>query len=309
VTVQAHVRARPRITPRRPSIVQTSIAAAEPLVESVAPPIDPAIATVDHEPAPDPADAVAATVSEPSFDRFGARPTSQSLSRTPWAPLREPAPTLVARPYQRHISYDVDAPTTSEQLQLPGAYRPPSLAPAGQMATTAPRWPTASAMAANAAVSATAIPRADLAPAVSMKRDVDAATFVEIAGWFVIVGATMSVLGFLLPWSVTVIGARGVGGYFNGWGLASPTHVLVFAGLLIVLALGIMRTRVPGWLRTGVLGLVVGGLLVGLVWPYIVGPLGADVGVTVTALGGLALVIGGALSSWATRHGAADPGV
>jgi hypothetical protein len=142
-----------------------------------------------------------------------------------------------------------------------------------------------------------------------VKRGVEAATFVDIAGWFVIVGSTMSLLGFLLPWSASVIGARGVGGYFNGWGLASPTHLLVFGSLLVVLALGIMRTRVPAWLGTGVLGLGVGGLVVGLVWPYIVGPLGADVGVTVTALGALALVIGGALSSWATRHGAVDPGV
>ena len=34
-----------------------------------------------------------------------------------------------------------------------------------------------------------------------------AARYVEIAGWFVIVGATMTTLGFLLPWSRVVIGA------------------------------------------------------------------------------------------------------
>ena len=56
-------------------------------------------------------------------------------------------------------------------------------------------------------------------------------------------------------------------------------------------------------------GLGFGGLLVGLVWPYAVGPLGADVGVLVTLMGGLSLVIGGAVASWATRHVEADPRV
>jgi hypothetical protein len=136
---------------------------------------------------------------------------------------------------------------------------------------------------------------------------IDAARLVEIAGWFAVVGSAMAVLGFLLPWSVVVIGARGVGGYLDDWGMASPTHVLVLLGLLSVLALGVVRTPVPVWFRTGVLGLGVGGLLIGLIWPYLIGPLGADIGVLVTALGGLALVTGGIVASWATRHVEADP--
>ena len=63
-----------------------------------------------------------------------------------------------------------------------------------------------------------------------------------------------------------------------------------------------MPSRVPAWLATGVLGLALGGLVLGLVWPYLVGPLGADVGVLVVALGGVALVVGGGLASWATRQ-------
>ena len=42
----------------------------------------------------------------------------------------------------------------------------------------------------------------------------------------------MAVLGFLLPWSVMVVGARGNGDYFDDWGLASPTHMLIVLGLL-----------------------------------------------------------------------------
>jgi hypothetical protein len=136
-----------------------------------------------------------------------------------------------------------------------------------------------------------------------------AARYVEIAGWFVIVGAAMATLGFLLPWSRVVIGAAHIGGYFDSWGLASPTHMLVLAGLLVVLGLGIIRTPIPVWLRTGVLGLATGSLLIGLVWPYIVGPLGSDVGALVTGLGGLGLAIGGVLASWATRHALEEPSV
>lgn len=163
----------------------------------------------------------------------------------------------------------------------------------------APDWPslkppTGMPRAESAGMAATAGP--------SALPSIDAARVLEIAGWFVIVGSAMAVLGFLLPWSMTVIGARNFGGYLDSWGLASPSHVLVLIGPLVALALGVVRTPVPEWLRTGVLGLALGGLLVGLTWPYLVGPLGADVGVLVTALGGLALVIGGGVASWATRH-------
>ena len=50
-----------------------------------------------------------------------------------------------------------------------------------------------------------------------------------------------------------------------------------------------------------------GGLLLGLAWPYLVGPLGADVGLTMVVLGGVALLIGGVLALWATRHVEAEP--
>jgi hypothetical protein len=136
---------------------------------------------------------------------------------------------------------------------------------------------------------------------------VDGERFVEIAGWFVVVGATMGVLGFVLPWSSVVIGASGVGGYFDTWGLASPTHLFVLLALLAVLALGVIRSPLPDWIRFGLFGLGLGNLLIGLTWPYLASPLGADVGVTLSVLGGLTMVIGGVVASWASRHAAADP--
>ena len=55
------------------------------------------------------------------------------------------------------------------------------------------------------------------------------------------------------------------------------------------------------------LGLALGGLLIGLTWPYAIGPLGADVGAMLATLGGLALVVGGGLALWSDRH--AGPGL
>ena len=221
-----------------------------------------------------------------------------------WAPVEEPAPpVLVARPYTRSSADDGPGILAS----LPSAYRPSTLS-ISAAAAGGPSW---SAVAGSAPIGTYAASTDTGREADESKRNdvVDVARFGEIAGWFVVVGASMSILGFLLPWSVTVIGSRSIGGYFGSWGLASPSHVLVLLGLLAVLALGVLHTPVPDWIRTGILGLAVGGLLIGLVWPYLVGPLGADVGVLITALGGVSLVIGGAVASWATRHVEVEPPV
>ena len=201
-------------------------------------------------------------------------------------------PVLTARPYERYLADEAGPPVRASAPA--GVYRPPARA----LAATS-MGGSSGDLATNA--SAAADERASPPDAL------DPARSVELAGWFVIVGASMSLLGFLLPWSRVVIGARGLGGYLDMWGLASPMHLIVFVAILIVLALGIVPSPVPTWLRSGVFGLALGSLLIGLVWPYLVGPLGADVGVLVVALGGMALGIGGVVASWATRHAKVEP--
>lgn len=207
-------------------------------------------------------------------------------------PMPAAEPLLAARLYERHLADETDPPVPAS---VPASvYRPPALTPA--------------AMPVGAPSGSLSTPASDSADKRPSRSDVmDPARMVELAGWFVIVGATMSLLGFVLPWARVVIGAKGIGGYLDTWGLASPTHILVFVALLAVLAFGIVRTPVPAWLRVGVFGLALGSLLIGLVWPYVVGPLGADVGVLVVALGGLALIIGGVLALWAARHATVQP--
>ena len=320
VAVQAHVRSRPKTSPRRRAsdpatagdlrgdLPGENVAGPEPTIVPLNA-VEPATRAPAYDERFDEPYLVAPA--EPALERafapLAARPFVEDPSpASPWAPLQEPEPVLTARPYQRHLAPEHDAPVAT--TTFPGAYRRSTMAgaAAAAFADVATVIPAREALR-SAALSGQARVASEARGAVgSMRGLVDAGALVEIASWFVIVGAAMSVLGFLLPWSVAVIGASGSGGYFNSWGLASPTHVLIFAGLLGVLALGVVRTTIPAWLRSGVLGLVSGGLLVGLAWPYLVGRLGADVGVTVTALGGVALVIGGIVASWATRHAEPD---
>jgi hypothetical protein len=231
-------------------------------------------------------------------------------SPTPWPPLveREPVGTaaageahyappdasLVARPQERLSSARASDPP---RVPPPGAYLPPSSAASIALTTGIGRpapgigGPTvADPVGATTATVRAALP------------SLDAARVGELAGWLVAAGSAMAALGFVLPWSVAVIGARGYGGYLDGWGLASPTHVLALSVVLLALALGVVKTTVPAWLRTGVLGLALGGLLIGLTWPYAVGPLGADIGAMLVTIGGLALVVGGGLALWSDRH-------
>lgn len=261
-----------------PSSAAESVVAAQPALA--------AASSVMADPAGTESSLVAepSALAEPSLATEAAAPRPE-VDPTPWPSLFEPERTLAPRPYRAAIA------------QPPSGYRPPAFS----LATAGPAWADATVAAPPSAVVMPGTGRA------TELRVIDPARFVEIAGWFAIVGAAMAVLGFLLPWSRIIIGSSGVGGYFNTWGLASPTHVFVFIGLLVVLGLEIMRVRIPAWLRTGVPGLILGGLLVGLVWPYAIGPVGADVGAVVVGLGGLALVIGGVVASWATRHDEADP--
>lgn len=285
------------VTGGRPTVVLESADGAESELESVETSI--LAAEPDAEPELEPE-------SEPEPGSF--EPDDVAPPASIWPPLEETPPALAGRPSQRYLIDDpdeFDVPTA----QPPTAYRPSGLVLSGAVAGGA-SWTTPPASATVSAESAaTASPAAEVTATGARSRigAVDPARFVEIAGWFVVVGATMAVLGILLPWSRVVIGARGVGSYFDTWGLASPTHVVVLATTMIVLALGILQTAVPVWIRSGVLPLALGGLLIGLVWPYQVGPLGADVGILVVALGGLALMIGGVVTTWATRHVEVDP--
>lgn len=192
----------------------------------------------------------------------------------------------------------------------PGAYVPPVLQPAGPVAP-ARAWAGHAGEAGTNGLNGSGVAVATAAATdPTEEREatsslVDAAAAVEFVGWLAIAGAALATAGFLLPWSASVIGASGVG-YFDRWGFAGPGHILMVVGLLAVLAAAILRDRVPIWLGIGLPGLGIGALLLGLVWPYVIGPLGAQLGALAVALGAVMLVVAGIAALIVDRHVEAD---
>jgi hypothetical protein len=189
------------------------------------------------------------------------------------------------------------------------APRPMAMATAGAMPAYAAQASGPAMVGASQAIPA----RADADPRATLDAP-DAAepaaepTWLEAtAGWLMIIGSAVAILGFLLPWSSTVIGAEGAGSYFDTWGMASPSHVMVVLALLAVLGLAIVANPIPTWIRTCAAGLTLGGLLVGLTWPYLFGPLGAGPGVMSILVGGLMLGIAGVVDLVEARHAASGP--
>jgi hypothetical protein len=131
----------------------------------------------------------------------------------------------------------------------------------------------------------------------------------QATGWVTAAGSALAALGFVLPWSPNVIGSTGFGSYLDTWGLANPTHLVVFAAVLALLGLAFVSSPIGSWIRSGLLALVFGGLLVGLAWPYAPGPLGAGLGIYAVLAGALLLVAAGVATASTHRHSPIRPPV
>jgi hypothetical protein len=131
----------------------------------------------------------------------------------------------------------------------------------------------------------------------------------DLPGWLVASGAAIATIGFFLPWAHRLIASSGEG-YFSAWGLGALMHLPVFVATLVTLGLAVLPNRVAAWLRAGVLPLVLGGVLLGLAWPYLfIGPLRGQFGSVLEAFAGLILVAGGVLALRAGRHVGGRPRV
>ncbi len=230
------------------------------------------------------------------------RDDGPSVAATPTATVGSMPMAAGAGPVVGASSGVVAASYTS-----PGAYVPPVLQPAGPVAP-ARAWAghagdagTNGQNGSGVALATAAVVTDSTAERDATSSLVDAAAAVEFVGWLAIAGAALATAGFLLPWSASVIGASGVG-YFDRWGFAGPGHILMVVGLLGVLAAAILRDRVPIWLGIGVPGLGIGALLLGLVWPYVIGPLGAQLGALAVALGAVMLIVAGIAALIVDRH-------
>jgi hypothetical protein len=122
----------------------------------------------------------------------------------------------------------------------------------------------------------------------------------EMEGWLLAIGGGTGILGFFLPWRSSL--DPGLSGYLGSWGLGIGAHLPIFVLVVVVAALAVLPNRVAPWLRTGVGGTVVGGLVLGLTWLYLGGG-AAEIGAILAAVGGILLIAGGILAVAPARAG------
>jgi hypothetical protein len=235
----------------------------------------------------------------------------------PWAGGPVGATMTAARPAASpRLSLDEDPPP-------PGAYLPPSgaftardsgLARGELVQPDSARVPARSPalVALAAAVSSLTAGRKDAAEVqpgeVPLLADLPFDSPDSLPGWLIAAGSSAAIAGFLLPWSNAIPFASGFG-YLDTWGLATPSHLLILLMTVGLLALTILPNRVPAWLRNGVAALGLGGLLLGIIWPYLMDGFGAMIGVLAEATGAMLLLIGGLLAARPQRHAGDEPGV
>jgi hypothetical protein len=118
----------------------------------------------------------------------------------------------------------------------------------------------------------------------------------------VMLGAGLALLGFLMPWADIVIGSGLMDGYVAKWGLAGPGHPMILILVASLFGLALIADRLPRWARLGLPSIGLAGLLIGLAWPYLVGPFDASVGVYVVAVGAILMIAGGLLDRIMSRH-------
>jgi hypothetical protein len=134
--------------------------------------------------------------------------------------------------------------------------------------------------------------------------DAEAVGFRQLTDWLTIGGSVLVIVSFFLPWATDgVIGSHGTG-FTADWGLANPGHLLLIAVAAVVLLLHLFENPIPAWFRSGVLPLLVGGILAGLAFAYYARPAGGGAGVAVLLAGALVLIGGGLLACRPERHGA-----
>ena len=224
-----------------------------------------------------------------------------------------PRPADAPAPFQARAwigQHGSDAPTAtaagadSQAIVTPGSVFDVST-PTGRRLPAAAVTPAAVSIGGQTAGADAAVPTEARRPFLS----IDGARIDDAAGWLVLAGSMATAIGFLVPWSRVVIGARGAGGYTDTWGLAGPAHGVVFLAAIVVFVLAAVRNPVGPWLRTGIAGLVLGSLVFGLLWPYLFGPLGAGPGVMLLVVAALLLFVGGLASVVVHRHASSPPPV
>ncbi|HET9435868.1 MAG TPA: hypothetical protein VFO50_03360 [Candidatus Limnocylindrales bacterium] len=214
-----------------------------------------------------------------------------TVHRPAVAPSSEPA--WPSGPPPLPAEWAPRAASSSSSTSEPAPWAPtPGAVGASSLPAVAP---VAAAPAAPAAIDTAAEPgRRQLVPGrASILADLPFDAPDEIEGWLVALGAGVSTLAFFLPWRDSL--GEGLDGYFGSWGLGIAAHLPMFVLVVVVLALAVLPNRVAAWVRTGVLGMVVGGILFGLVWLYLEGG-ASQLGALLGAVGAVLMIGGGVIA-------------
>ncbi len=262
---------------------------------------DPGGAPADGLSAMAPARIQTQSIPAASSDEPRAAVAATSLDRGPATPM---APSSI---HQAELEGSVAMDPASAAPEAPPewGYVPPGTLPPSAATPPGPA-PTAPATPPPASAAAAAL------PVTAASRDMmtlDSARLGQALGYATAAGSGLIAFGLLMPWSRSVIGAAGVSGYFDTWGLAGSGHILVFLWALALLAVSVLPTRIPVTIRSGLAGLLLGAFCLGLVWPYVIGPLGAGIGALVVTVGALVVTVAGITSGWRDRHAADEPPV
>ncbi|HEY3522537.1 MAG TPA: hypothetical protein VGK63_02445 [Candidatus Limnocylindrales bacterium] len=207
----------------------------------------------------------------------------------PVVPPPAPSPSVAA-------SILAPLPAQARPVAVAGAYLPPS-ATFGDAPAAAPSRPSPE-------------PRAPAASSpIRAFADLRLETPADLPAWFVAAGAVAAIVGFVMPWSSNgMVGGGPAPDFFSRWGLANAANailvVLAFGALYLQLGTDNPRTIV----RTGAVGLLLGGVLAGFAFVYATSAFGLATGGTLVAMGAVALVVGGLLAI-VPRHRPEEPPV
>ena len=264
-------------------------------VEPVAAPWPVAPAPV--APAPD---ASAEVEAELDDDEPALEPDPEPYRPWPMPAVVEPPPAAPEPAVGTYVPPDPVEPSPPVETEDRSVDLPP--------APIYPRvWDPAGAAAGEGVMASTAPATVSRLPGITVPR-IDRDRVEEIADAMMLVGAFGLVLAFLAPWARVVIGSRGTG-YMDTWGLAGSGHIALFLLALAVLGLAVFQNPIGRWLRTGLLGVALGSFVLGLAWPYVVGPLGAGPGALLAWVSGLVMFVAGTVSLLVLRHAALPPDV
>ena len=189
---------------------------------------------------------------------------------------------------------EAPAPAAASAWPGPGISSRPTQSPPGQVGSWVPPTP-APGLGAGTSVPSAATPASKpLVPGrSSILADLPFDAPNELEGWLVALGSVVAIIGFFLPWTASL--GSGFQGYFGSWGLGIVSHLPVFIFLVIVTALTILPNRVASWVRTGVCGMVGGGILFGITWLYL-GSDASQLGALLAAVGAVLLIVGGIIA-------------